>query len=144
MGNGKPNGRLNGKSKNEQMFEYSNTAFGCQGGEGPPRAAVGEPAASSADLHTKEILNVKSLKTITAKGNRLDKLKAVATILAIQIDACEDRKELPQLVKQYRETIREIEEIEGMADDGDEISEILTEREHNGEPGAVRKNRTKL
>ena len=89
-------------------------------------------------------MSVKSLKTITAKGNRLDKLKAVATILAIQIDACEDRKELPQLVKQYRETIREIEEIEGMTDDGDEISEILTQREHNGEPGAVRKNRTKL
>lgn len=115
-----------------------------EGGGGTPGTASGEPRSSSADLHTKEILNVKSLKTITAKGNRLDKLKAVATILAIQIDACEDRKELPQLVKQYRETIREIEEIEGMTDDGDEISEILTQREHNGESGAVRKNRTKL
>ena len=51
---------------------------------------------------------------------------------------------MAQLARQYCEILKEIEEIEGMTDDGDEISEILTEREHNGEPGAVRKNRTKL
>lgn len=45
------------------------------------------------------------------------------------------------MAKQYRETIREIEEIEGVSADGDEISEILTNREADGKPGAVRKNR---
>ena len=43
----------------------------------------------------------------------------------------------------YRETIREIEEIEGN-DGADEISEILGKRDADGKPGAVRKDRTKL
>lgn len=82
------------------------------------------------------------MKSITARGTLLEKLKQLAKVLATNIDGCDDPKNLPQLAKQYRETIREIEEIEGAADNGDEVSEILAERQSDGKSGAVRKNRT--
>ena len=84
------------------------------------------------------------LKIVTAKGTRLEKLKALAALLADSIDNCGSYTALPQLARQYRETIREIEEIEGAMDNGDEISKILAERQADGKPGAVRKNRTPL
>ena len=83
-----------------------------------------------------------TMKSITARGTRLEQLKQLAKVLAGSIDACEDCRALPQLTKQYRETIREIEEIEGADNDGDEIGEILAERENDGKPGAVRKARS--
>lgn len=82
------------------------------------------------------------MKSVTARGTRLEQLKTLARVLAVNIDSCKDAKTLPQLAKQYRETIREIEEIEGAADDADEISEILAQRESDGKPGAVRTHRT--
>lgn len=82
------------------------------------------------------------MKSITAKGTRLGQLKQLAKVLAANIDDCEDPKNLPQLAKQYRETIREIEEIEGADSDGDEVGEILAERQNDGKPGAVRTHRT--
>lgn len=81
------------------------------------------------------------MKSIAARGSRLEQLKNLARILAQNIDDCEDVRALPQLAKQYRDTIREIEEIEGAGSDGDEISEILAQRQADGKPGAVRKNR---
>ena len=83
-----------------------------------------------------------TMKSVTARGTRLEQLKTLARVLAVNIDSCKDVKTLPQLAKQYRETIREIEEIEGAADDTDEISEILAQRESDGKPGAVRTHRT--
>jgi len=83
-----------------------------------------------------------TMKSVTARGTRLEQLKTLSRVLAVNIDSCEDAKTLPQLAKQYRETIREIEEIEGAADDTDEISEILAQRESDGKPGAVRTHRT--
>ena len=77
-----------------------------------------------------------TMKSITARGTRLEQLKQLAKVLAAGIDTCKDCRALPQLTKQYRETIREIEEIEG-----DEIGEILAERENDGKPGAVRTHR---
>lgn len=71
-----------------------------------------------------------TMKSITARGTRLEQLKALAKVLATGIDACKDCRALPQLTKQYRETIREIEEIEGAKDDTDEIGAILAQREH--------------
>lgn len=81
------------------------------------------------------------MKTVTANGSRLEQLQSLANVLAASIDSCKDCRALPALTKQYRETIREIEEIEGAKDDDDEIGKILTERESSGKPGAVRKNR---
>ena len=81
------------------------------------------------------------MKSVTARNDRLLKLKELAKVLAGSIDSCNDPKALPPLAKQYRETIREIEEIEGANKHGDEVSDILGERAADGKPGAVRKDR---
>lgn len=81
------------------------------------------------------------LYTVSRKGNRLEQLKKLRDTLAKAIDTCESMRDLATLSRQYRETIREIEEIEGANDDGDEIGEILAERESDGKPGAVRTHR---
>ena len=83
-----------------------------------------------------------TMKSITASGSRLEQLKRLALVLAKNIDSCEDARLLPQLAKQYRETIREIEDLEGGAQDGDEIGDLLAERRADGKPGAVRTHRT--
>ena len=83
------------------------------------------------------------MSTVTASGSRLDRLENLAKVLAKQIDQCnEDKidgpKYMPQLSKQYRETIKEIEEIEGVDREDDEIGEILSARKADGKPDAVR------
>lgn len=72
----------------------------------------------------------------------MEQLKVLAAILARQIDNPGEKDNVSQLARQYRETIREIEEIEGVKDDGDEIAEILAGRAADGKPGAVRKDRS--
>ena len=62
------------------------------------------------------------MKSVTARGDRLKQLKELARVLAESIDSCLDPKALPPLARQYRETIREIEEIEGANNHGDEKS----------------------
>lgn len=72
---------------------------------------------------------------------RLDKLKNLeADLLELMKKA--NSRTYASLAKQYRETIKEIEDIEGTQDNGDEIEEILNGG--NGKPGAVRKNRAKV
>lgn len=84
---------------------------------------------------------MEKMKTVTARGTRLEKLQTLAAVLAVKIDGCEDDRAMPQLAKQYRDTIREIEEIEGADQHGNEIGAILAERKADGKPGAVRKDR---
>ena len=81
------------------------------------------------------------LYTVSRKGNRLEQLKKLRDTLAKAIDECESMRDLAALSRQYRETIREIEEIEGANNHGDEVSDILGERAADGKPGAVRKDR---
>jgi hypothetical protein len=69
--------------------------------------------------------------------SRLEKLRRLVVKLEINMDACET-KELAALARQYRETLKEIEEIEGAEQNDDDISEILSERAAAGKPGAVR------
>jgi hypothetical protein len=69
--------------------------------------------------------------------SRLEKLKVLEAQLAAALDEAETR-EMASLARQYRETIREIEEIEGSENNGDDISEILSERAAAGKSGAVR------
>lgn len=69
---------------------------------------------------------------------RLSQLIELRDKLATAIDECESMRDLAALSRQYRETIREIEEIEGQGMNNDEIAEILTERDSMGKPGAVR------
>lgn len=84
----------------------------------------------------------KKMSTVTANGNRLEQLENLSKILAAQIDQCtsdtDSAKMIPQLARQYRETIREIAEIRGMEKDDDEIGEILSNRNADGKPDAIR------
>ena len=73
--------------------------------------------------------------------DRLGKLKALAELLAEKMDEVKYCKDLPPLAKHYRETIREIEEIEGVGNNEDEIADILHSRELDGKAGAVRKDK---
>lgn len=73
---------------------------------------------------------------------RIKQLKALLRVLAKEIDDKPGARDMAALAKQYRETLKEIDELEGTVSDGDEISEILAERETCGKSGAVRKNRT--
>lgn len=78
------------------------------------------------------------LGEIVNKESRLAQLKALLEILAEIIDTRPGARDMAQLSRQYRETLKEIEEIEGTEDNNDDISEILSERETNGKAGAVR------
>lgn len=75
-------------------------------------------------------------------GTRLEQLKELLHILAEAIDGKPGARDLSQLSKQYRETLAEIEEIEGAVEENDEIGNILSGRAFDGKPGAVRKSRS--
>ena len=55
---------------------------------------------------------------------RLEKLKALEADLRAAIDDA-DPHNMAQLARQYRETLREITELEGEDDDGDAIAQII-------------------
>lgn len=78
------------------------------------------------------------------KESRLEQLKALLEVLAKAIDDDPGARDLAQLSRQYRETLLEIEDIEGAGESDDEIGEILSERKAKGKSGAVRKNRSKV
>jgi len=66
-----------------------------------------------------------SMQDATSGFSELDGLKALAVRLAAEIDACEDVKVVPQLARQYRETMNRIATIEGGVDEDDEIAAII-------------------
>jgi len=68
---------------------------------------------------------------------RLDKLKELEERLFRSMNDSDD-KTLPALARQYRETIKEIEEIEGANSNDDAVAKILEERAVSGKAGAVR------
>lgn len=72
--------------------------------------------------------------------DRLEKLKALEARLMIAMEEADERS-LPAIARQYRETLKDIEEIEGEGNNNDEIGEILAARAADGKSGAVRKNR---
>ena len=73
---------------------------------------------------------------------RLEKLKELEAMLYAMMQKANSRA-ISSLARQYRETIREIEEIEGNETE-DEIADILKGREANGKSRTVRPNRTKV
>lgn len=81
---------------------------------------------------------MKTMVDVTQSGSRLEKLRALAVVIAEQIDSGDESHSMAQLARQYRETIREIEEIEGRYEDGDDIDAIIDSRSAAGKPGAVR------
>lgn len=70
--------------------------------------------------------------------DRLVQLESLLEVLAEEIDNKPGARDLAQLARQYRETLREIEEIKGMGDSDDEISKILSSREADGKSNTVR------
>ena len=82
------------------------------------------------------------LSKIVNKESRLVQLKALLEILADRIDESPGARDLAQLSRQFRETLAEIEEIEGAEQKDDDIEEILSRRAAAGKPGAVRPNRS--
>ena len=69
--------------------------------------------------------------------NRLEKLRELEKDLYVMMQRANSRSIAP-LARQYRETLKEIEEIEGADANDDEIADILSERESAGKAGAVR------
>lgn len=67
----------------------------------------------------------KTMKSATAEGSRIEMLKALAARLASAIDGMDDERSLASLARQYRECIREIDELEGGVDDDDQINIII-------------------
>ena len=75
-----------------------------------------------------------SIKSTTEKWDRLESLKALALNLAESLDDPDDSHSKAQLARQYRETLREIDEIEeGNGDD--EIAAIIS-RASDGKPAS--------
>lgn len=62
---------------------------------------------------------------IKSNDTRLEQLKSLAEILADKINSDPGARDLAQLAKQYRETLKEIEEIEGGEYGEDEIEKLL-------------------
>lgn len=74
---------------------------------------------------------------------RLEKLKDLEQDIYSLMQKANSRT-FATLARQYRETLREIDEIEGTDGNEDEIAQLLTKREADGKPGAVRKNSSKI
>lgn len=74
----------------------------------------------------------RSLADAASGGDQLSQLRTLASLLAAAIDAAESR-EVPGLARQYRDTLRDIRELEGGEDDGDEVNEVVL-RLRSGEP----------
>ena len=55
----------------------------------------------------------------------LDGLKALARSLAADLDDCDEAKDKASLARQYRETMKTINEIEGGIDSDDDIAAII-------------------
>lgn len=62
----------------------------------------------------------------------VDGLKALADILASELDGCDDQRLVPQLARQYRETMVKIDELEGGIDDEDEVAAIIVRNRESG------------
>ena len=64
-------------------------------------------------------------------SGRMEKLKLLQDKLEVSLETCED-KSLAAIARQYRETMKEIEELEGAGATDDGISEILSARKADG------------
>lgn len=74
----------------------------------------------------------------TVNEPRVEQLKELLLVLAEQIDSKPGARDMASLARQYRETLKEIEEIEGATGDDDDIGKLLAERDSAGKAGAVR------
>ena len=66
---------------------------------------------------------------ITRDGTRIEQLKALALVIAERIDNGGDSHSMAQLSRQYRETLKEISELESDDDNSGPIAGILASRD---------------
>ena len=71
---------------------------------------------------------MKRMASVTCDGTRLEQLRTLALVIAESIDDGDESHSMAQLARQYRETIREIAELEGEDDDGDAIAQLIAKR----------------
>ncbi len=64
-----------------------------------------------------------TLEAAEASGTTYEQLDMLAKRLAREIDVCEDVRNLPQLSRQYRETVRARDEMQPPTDD--EVSRLV-------------------
>ena len=60
------------------------------------------------------------------ESSRVEQLRELLLILAKEIDDGPGARDMASFARQYRETLKEIEEIEGANDDTDEIAKLLS------------------
>ena len=72
------------------------------------------------------------MRAATRNFVEVDGLKTLVVRLARELDACNDAKLVPQLARQYRETMARISEIEGGIDEDDEIAAIILRNRKSG------------
>lgn len=70
---------------------------------------------------------MQTMTDVTKDGTRLEQLKTLALVIANTIDMGDESHSMAQLARQYRETIREIAELEAEYDDGDIISQLIAD-----------------
>lgn len=68
---------------------------------------------------------MKTLKSANNKS-RLEQLIALRDKLASAIDDCDSKRDLPALSRQYRDVIKEIEELQKNEASGDTIDQLLS------------------
>lgn len=66
-----------------------------------------------------------SLVEITSTGTDLQRLRTLLDKLAREIDCCEDQRNMPGLARQYRETLRQINELE--EPEHDDLDDLIGE-----------------
>ncbi len=65
------------------------------------------------------------MSLMAAGESRLEQLTELRDILAREIDVCESSRDLAALSRQYREVIREIDEIENGENEDDRAASIV-------------------
>lgn len=65
------------------------------------------------------------LTELTNVAERVESLKELADILAQSIEECDSKRDLAALSRQYRDTLREIDEIEGGVEVDDGITVLI-------------------
>lgn len=76
----------------------------------------------------------RSMYEVTENGTRIEQLKNLSLVLASCIDQGDDEHSMAQLVRQYRETLREIAELEDDDGDNDEIAAIIADKASSRRP----------
>lgn len=64
-----------------------------------------------------------------ATGDRLTQLRALADELASRLDGTEDVRTIASLARQYRETINDIAEVTGVADEGGDVADLIRRKQ---------------